>query len=166
MSNTTKTTNTCKHSSTSLKRPVSTNVSTVAMESLVSLLIAIKWPASPWCTTCTKKKGSAEVFKAKKSTEASVKQAAKTDKSMKPLLEAVDGPAGSQETIWTGSTVINCSGEGSLLGHPDACTCVQYKRKCNSYSQVSENLLSCHTDGEVIKVCYSLQEPENCLQGQ
>ena len=57
----------------------------------------------------SKKKESAEDHKAQKAIEALTKQAIKTDKSMRPLPEAVDRPGGSHVTMNTGYMVVDCS---------------------------------------------------------
>ena len=87
--------------------PVSREASTVAMESLVCPLIATEWPTTPAKSAWHKKKDTAEDHKAIKAAKISMKSTkAKTSKT---LPETGDGPTGSQATMSTGSTVINCT---------------------------------------------------------
>ena len=99
---------TSKDNSTGLNSPVSREVSNMAVESLASSLTATKQPTSPAKTTHHKKIESAQDCKAQKATKSATRQAAKT-RTVKTLLEVVNGLPRSQVTVSTGSTVIDCA---------------------------------------------------------
>ena len=138
MSKTTKRT-TLKDNSMGPNSPASREASIVAVESLVFSLITAEWPMTPAKSTQQKKKETVEDGKAKKVTEATMKQSAKT-KAVKPMPKAGDGLTWSQVIVSIGSTVINCTDGSVSCGTPMLVLVYDSKGITVDMSQVPEEL--------------------------
>ena len=134
MNNTTKST-TAKLNSTRSNSPASREASTVAVESLVSPLIATREPITPAKSTQQKEKETAEDHKAQKDMEATIKQAAKT-KAVKPLAETGHRLTRSQVAV---STVIDCTKWSISLGILTLVPVYYSKRNIVAMAQVPED---------------------------
>ena len=104
---------TSKYNSTGSNSPASREMSTMAMESLISPLIATEQLISPAKTTCYERKENMEDCKVLTTIETIMKQAAKT-RAGKSLPHAVDQLVRNQVTVPMGSTVIDC-GNGEFV---------------------------------------------------
>ena len=80
----------------------------MTLESIAYSLIATEGPASPVKSTHHEEKESVGDSKSQKATEGTMKQSTKT-KSVKPLLEAVDGLTGSWVRMSRGCMVRDCT---------------------------------------------------------